>query len=70
MKYSTDADAGYREVLVNRVTEMQDATAFFSHALDEILHEDKSAWGLACLWRDNVNRSSVRAVEALIRWFK
>jgi hypothetical protein len=70
MKYSTDADAGYREVLVHRVTEMQDATAFFSLALDEILHEDKASWGLACLWRDNVSRSSVRAVEAFIRWFK
>jgi len=64
------SDDGYREVLVDRVAELQDATAIFCHALDEILHEDKSAWGLACLWRDNVNRSSVRAVEALIRWFK
>ena len=66
----TPMDDSYREVLVERVAELQDATTIFCHALDEIVHDDQSAWGLACLWRDNVNRASVRTVEAFVRWFK
>jgi hypothetical protein len=59
-----------REVLVERVSEYVDATKIFCHAIDEVLHDDASAWHLATLWRDNTNRAAVRMVVSLLAWLK